>query len=71
MILKQGSSLEESSDSSEDEENEEEASLNFMNLKMIDRKSSDLTSLRKERTSRVTILGDTLVEYNREEDEDK
>ena len=42
-----------------------------MNLKMIDRKSSDFTSLHKERKSRVTILGDTLIEYNQEEDEQK
>ena len=39
-----------------------------MNLKKIDRKSSDMSLIqkdKKERKSRVTILGDTFVEYNR------
>ena len=42
-----------------------------MNLKQIDRRSSDISgSKAKERKSRVTILGDTLVEYNREDTND-
>ena len=42
-----------------------------MNLKQIDRRSSDISGSRaKERKSRVTILGDTLVEYNREDTND-
>ena len=42
-----------------------------MNLKQIDRRSSDIScSVHKERKSRVTILGDTLVEYNREDTND-
>ena len=42
-----------------------------MNLKLIDRKSSDISSSKmKERKSRVTILGDTLIQYNREDTND-
>ena len=37
-----------------------------MNLKKIDRKSSDFSAV-QHRTSRVTISGDTLFEYQGEE----
>jgi hypothetical protein len=38
-----------------------------MNLKLIDRKSSDLTNLKGDGKARVTLLGDTLFEYKAEE----
>ncbi len=38
-----------------------------MNLKLIDRKSSDLSAA-KQRKSQVTILGDSTFEYKIEED---
>lgn len=41
--------------------------LNFIKLKLIDRKSIDKSSMR-ERKSRVTILGDTTYEYKRDEE---
>ena len=39
-----------------------------MNLKLIDRKSSDMSATKHDRKSRVTILGDITVQYNKEED---
>ena len=43
-----------------------------MNLKLIDRKSSDISAIKQpvQRKSRVTILGDTLIEYNQEDTKD-
>ncbi len=40
--------------------------LNFIQLKLIDRKSIDSSAMR-ERKSRVTILGDSTFEYKRDE----
>lgn len=68
ILLKQGSTIEALSDSDDDDDVEEEdeaASLNFMNLKKIDRKSSDFSAV-QHRSSRVTISGDTLFEYQGE-----
>lgn len=66
MILKSKQNLS-SDDSEEDESVDETESLNFANLKQIDRKSVTLSGSEssKQRKSRVTILGDSTIEYNR------
>lgn len=66
LMIKEKVSAESSSES--EEESDEEAQLNFSNLKMIDRKSSDAINF-KHRKSRVTILGDVTFEYKVNEEE--
>lgn len=47
LLLVQGNAADVSSDSSEeDDEENEEITLNFANLKLIDRKSSDLSAVK-------------------------
>jgi ribosomal protein L24 len=57
-----------SSESESEDDYNEEAELNFSNLKKIDRKScSIVVDPLKQRKSRVTISGDTAIEYESEE----
>lgn len=57
-----------SSDESESEDEvDEEMQLNFSNLKKIDRKSCSIMIDPLSRKSRVTISGDTAIEYESEE----
>jgi hypothetical protein len=61
-----------SEESESEDEYDEELQLNFSNLKKIDRKScSIMVDPLKSRKSRVTISGDTAIEYESEEVYDK